>query len=152
MSYGTHTITFSYLPTTTATSGSDLTVVTNVSPSTALVVVTHGAEIDARNIEIMWQSTDEVVVSWFSNIQATTSTPVSTQVPTPEPTPATHKLSPGAIAGIVVGAIAFLAFIVFGVLLFLRRRKNRRNLESDAYDYNEEPSKLLHSTNCTISN
>ncbi|KEF63133.1 uncharacterized protein A1O9_01109 [Exophiala aquamarina CBS 119918] len=56
-----------------------------------------------------------------------TTSPISTSTPSPTPEPASSgsSLGGGAIAGIVIGAVAVLAFIVFGIW-FMRRRKSKK--------------------------
>jgi hypothetical protein len=131
--YSTHPVTFLYLPTTTTVSGSVFSTVTANSPSKAIVTISQGAQVDARNIEIKWQSTDQVVLDWLTSQKSNSTAPAS-------PSTHSHNLSSGAIAGIILGALLFLSLIVLGVWLFLRRRKTLAT-ESDE-QFNTDPGKF----------
>jgi len=84
-------------------------------------VVSLWASIDAANAASL-SSASLASASSVSGTRSTTSSPNSARSSTP---PSPHRLSGGAIAGIVIGAIAGLLFII-GTVLFLLRKRQRK--------------------------
>lgn len=87
--------------------------------------------IYAQAIHVRAQSTDSAVISFFNAfLSGSANTTQISPSETPLPSPG---LGGGAIAGIVVGAIAFLLLLLGALLLCLRKRKRRR-VAGDAAD------------------
>jgi hypothetical protein len=113
---------------------------TEVATSTGLTVVSGELEatVLAPPIWIRWKSTDQVVVNWLAQQPGSGNGSANgTVTPIPSPTPSPPKISAGAIAGIAVGAVAGLAFIIAALVLFLRRRKRRSTTAAVPYTITE---------------
>ena len=68
------------------------------------------------------------------NTQSTQS-PTVTQSPTITPIVYRAGLSQGAIAGVVIGSLVGLAFITFGLIRFIRRKKAAASLKQEYKPY-----------------
>jgi hypothetical protein len=102
---------------------------TDLSTTTGHQIVSGQEEaiVIGPSIAIRWASTDDAVLSWIrGQITSGAGSPNSTETPTDTPKGNdSDGLSGGAIAGVVIGAIAALALVIAALLLFLRRRKQR---------------------------
>jgi hypothetical protein len=146
VSYGTHTVNFFYLPTTTLTLSNGYTsVITGTGSSNGFVAVTSGAAVWGRDLIIQWESTDQVVLAWMSaqTMSSSTSAAGPTNSTTAAiPTGGHHSISAGAIAGIAIGAVAGLTFLILGVWLLLRRRKRSERGNPQATNQQVNPPAL----------
>lgn len=100
------------------------------------------AIILAPSIAIRWVSDDREVVSWYSaQLSSNSSTPASAKPTPPAPPP---KLSAGAIAGIAIGAVAVIALVIGALLLCLRKRKQRQQVDPvTAYEEDTAQGQLI---------
>jgi hypothetical protein len=102
----------------------DSSYLTTGTSSGLTIISGYNGYLQAPVVLIAWQSTDSVVLDWLKtqNISKVHPPANGTAGPTlpPKPRPG---ISGGAIAGIVVGAIAGLGFIIGALLLYLRRRR-----------------------------
>lgn len=96
--------------------------------------------IFAQVLHVRAQSTDSAVFPFFESYLS--GSDVATQIaPTGSVPSGSHALSGGAIAGIVVGAVAFCV-VLLGCLLLCLRRSKRGRAANEAVDDPIEPQKL----------
>jgi hypothetical protein len=109
-------------PTTSTTQWSTTTGHQIVSGQEEAIVV-------GPSVPIRWASTDQAVLDWIAAQRGSTNITGpganSTSPPDLSKDGDNDSLSGGAIAGIVIGALAALALIIAALLLCLRRRKQR---------------------------
>jgi hypothetical protein len=124
---------YHYLPSAEITYGSDsVSTLHSSGTSNAYVVASNGGRVDGYGIVIQWETTDTDVINWLASQTMSNSTAGPTASATQSPSP--HSGIPaGSIAGIAVGAVAVLAFLIFGVWFFLRRRRRTQPNSSQGF-------------------
>ncbi|KAF2666583.1 hypothetical protein BT63DRAFT_311746 [Microthyrium microscopicum] len=140
--YQTTVVQYRYVPRTTQTIAGSVTAGFAAQISTDVVLVTKGASIGANAIVIHWQSTDKIVLDWISSQN---NPPKNASIISPSPNPSGHHLSSGALAGVIIGPLLFLALLVTAVFLVLRRRHKRRTAEIS--EYHQSPATAAHPGN-----
>jgi hypothetical protein len=148
--YGSVTTSTSVYSTPVVSGGSIVTAPTTSysrlgTTSHLFTVVTggYGAPIAAPFIPIRWQTTDKFVLDWLKT-QSVNGKNNTSPVPPPPPPPPKSGISGGAIAGIVIGAIAILALFIGGLFFCLRRRKRKAQNSSLANELMAGKSNPIH--------
>ncbi|KAF2797729.1 hypothetical protein K505DRAFT_397331 [Melanomma pulvis-pyrius CBS 109.77] len=73
-----------------------------------------------------------------STTPITSTTPTGTS--TPSPSPKSRRISGGALAGIIVGAVVALALVAAGILILFRRKATKKGKQNDLDDVKNEDS------------